>query len=670
MYWLRGTPTPGWIWFVALLICIMMGGWLLASHAFRLRSRERLLTGIALGFVVYIFFANAFAHWLHPSVAFPLGGASVLVCGLLAWLRKGGRLLDPRDLKVWPLILLLVSLVLTLTLIGRGVAIFDDRKNLSIISTMAAGDIPPHFYMNPDFVFNYHYGFQLLGSTLVRIGGFFPWSAFDLSKGVSTALALVLAGLWGFRVSHSRSWGVVTSLLVGFASGGRWMLNFLPQMMLRRMSVQVELWGASASTVNSLYEGLSSSWLIDGGPPLPMPFAYLNGILQPLILNMHKGPISLSLVILFLVLILLAKQRGWSGSIILGMVFAAWGLVAETEFILFGIGVACVLLSSAVRRGFQKQLALLDYRLTAASLIAGGAVTFFQGGTITEFSMGLLGLRPGGAAGGFEFRWPPAIVSAHLGELQLTSISETLVGLIELGPALLAGVLVLVCMKRWFVRDRIPEAALAAGSLFGFVLPVFLKYDVDRDITRMTAFALTGWILLAVTVLPVLFRRYRNEWLSIITAVWIGTLTFSGFVVAGSLITAIPRVTFSYHLADLDVHMTRIVWDALPEDALVLDSHAWRAVPVTGRLTRSFLDNTTELDSWLQHVSSSDAAAMAQAGFDYVYIDQTWWEAMSQERRASFSQECVDLVAEVMDTSETHFRRLYAVGACVDSSNG
>jgi hypothetical protein len=110
--------------------------------------------------------------------------------------------------------------------------------------------------------------------------------------------------------------------------------------------------------------------------------------------------------------------------------------------------------------------------------------------------------------------------------------------------------------------------------------------------------------------------------------------------------------------------MSRQVWDRLPEDALVMSSHEWRVVPVTGRLTRTSADNTTVLDSWLDDVDSADVTDLARAGFDYVYVDEIWWQDMSGEVQESYLADCVLLVAEVEDTSQTHFRKLYDISGC------
>jgi hypothetical protein len=124
-------------------------------------------------------------------------------------------------------------------------------------------------------------------------------------------------------------------------------------------------------------------------------------------------------------------------------------------------------------------------------------------------------------------------------------------------------------------------------------------------------------------------------------------------------------VTFSYHIADLDVHMTQRVWDELPQHALVMSAHEWRVIPVTGRLTRTSADNTTVLQSWRNDVDSATSMDLAGAGFDYVYVDEVWWQAMTDEIKDSYSMDCIFLVAEVEDTSKTHFRRLYEVSGCM-----
>jgi hypothetical protein len=108
--------------------------------------------------------------------------------------------------------------------LARGMGIFDEPKNLSIVSTMAAGDIPPHHYLNSTVLFAYHYGFQLLGASLVRLGGLQPWSAFDLSKAIAGAYLFLMLALFARRYLNIRWAGPVVAGVLAFVTGTRFLL--------------------------------------------------------------------------------------------------------------------------------------------------------------------------------------------------------------------------------------------------------------------------------------------------------------------------------------------------------------------------------------------------------------------------------------------------------------
>src|SRR3990172_9482356 len=207
----------------------------------------------------------------------------------------------------------MLAATLLFTVIGRGLAILDDRKNLSLISMMAAGDIPPHFYMNPVALFRYHYGFQLLGASAVRLGGLFPWSAFDLTKGFAAALSLGAAYLVGWRLGHRSAAGWVTAACLLFGGGARWLLLLLPPTFLAEASAHVVLWGSAASSADSLRLAMLGPWIIGGGPPTPIPFAYPSGILEAFVLGVQGGPGSLSRLFLCMGLLALPRLRGVAG---------------------------------------------------------------------------------------------------------------------------------------------------------------------------------------------------------------------------------------------------------------------------------------------------------------------------------------------------------------------
>ena len=667
MYWIRA---GGWVDLLGLFVLTGLwsaGGWLVVLHAFRLEPRERLVTGLGVGLTGFIFFSNLAGHWLRPAPAFWIAAGLVFLLGLVSWRPSAGPLWVLSDWRHWKLLVELALIAGGFTLIGRGLAVFDEYNSLPLVSAVAAGDIPPHFYLNAGEPYLYHYAFQLFGASLMRIGSFFPWSALDISRGFLGGLALILAGLWGRRVTHSKIGGTAIALFLAFASGGRWALNFLPYSVLRSATQGITLWGSAADSAATLFDGLSAPWAIEGGPPVPIPLAFANGILPPFVLGVFTGPKSLALIALFLFLLLFPRKTDWRSVVVLAGVFSVWALAAEAEFVLIALGLitmALLVRAQGPGRPWGKEV-----RPALGSLLPAVLLSLVQGGTITEVARSLavrLG-GPGAApveAGLFALRFPLAIVSSHLGELRLDRVGQLLVGLFEIGPILLAAPIALWAAGRWLRRGRYELVAVVLSGVFGLGIPLFLRYSVERDITRLSGSALLDWGLLSVPVLWFLWPRLRAGWMKTGIVIWAATTGFAGVVVLGPLLTAMSRPVFSNDIAVVDAAMTRRFWDELDPSALILDSRSWRAVVVTGRLTRSALDVTTDMPAWRALVESPLSSRVAQQGFTYVYVDKRWWQAMGEEARASYAQSCAVLLGEETDNSDNGFRRLYDVRQC------
>ena len=153
----------------------VLGGYLLVRSAFYLRRSERLVSGVAVGFLLFISISNLLAHVLPLTYAFWGSSLLIFVAAVVCLWRSNLRpWLDKRELNAIPFVISLVALTVLFTLILRGESIFDEYLHLPLISIMAAGDIPPHFYLNPDFYFAYHYGIQVFAASLLRIGWLFP----------------------------------------------------------------------------------------------------------------------------------------------------------------------------------------------------------------------------------------------------------------------------------------------------------------------------------------------------------------------------------------------------------------------------------------------------------------------------------------------------------------
>jgi hypothetical protein len=135
------------------------------ARGFQLPSKGRAVVGAALGLSLATWLTNVLSHWILPPTSFWLSALILLAVGLaLLWRGSIGAANLLEDLRPWSLTVVILAAAFIFFRIGSGLTVFDDRKNLSLISLMATGEIPPHFYMNPDFLFPYHYAFQLFGA--------------------------------------------------------------------------------------------------------------------------------------------------------------------------------------------------------------------------------------------------------------------------------------------------------------------------------------------------------------------------------------------------------------------------------------------------------------------------------------------------------------------------
>ena len=82
MDWFRIGTLISFIPWIAISLTWLIVGWLMATHAFRLERRERLIVGIGLDLVPYLWFVNVLGHWLSATPTFALAGILVLITGV------------------------------------------------------------------------------------------------------------------------------------------------------------------------------------------------------------------------------------------------------------------------------------------------------------------------------------------------------------------------------------------------------------------------------------------------------------------------------------------------------------------------------------------------------------------------------------------------------------
>jgi len=674
MYWFRTeNPLDFVIWLIVVAIWVV-GGWLLATHALRLKSQERIIVGFGLGLVSYLWFINLFGRWISPIWIF--SGSTILVLGLglvFAW--KGERpVLDWRDLSSWRWILLGLFLVWIISRMAKGMAIFDDRKNISIISTMAAGDIPPHHYMNSAVYFAYHYGFQLFGASMMRLGGLLPWSAFDLSKAIVGAYLFLLAALLGKRYTGHTWAGFVVAGVLAFAAGTRYLLLLLPPSIMTQIDTLINVRGPDEVVGMPLSEALRLGITMGDGPPTQLGYAFMNGIGWPAAMAVNAGPSTLSLVIMVLVWLTASRIKKPLSFLILTILFSMWALVWESSYglvLLAGLFIAVYWLITGRKNLDEK------FKWTLLAMVISAPIAIFQGGSITEiFRKIVIGLGSTSPAiteglrtfGGFTFRWPPAVFSAHLDAMSIFSPLELLVAIFELGPVVLFAPLI-----TWWSWKRFREGDWVIGILvlsawIGFAIPIFLTYEYNRDIVRFTKHALVIWTIVLVVMLFYQTTKLRKEWQYLIATALV-LMVFGGFVVFGSALTAAGQAVLSENVINgLDARVSSDTWDQLSPDSEVYDPHIWRATSLTGRLTHVVTgpmsyDYDLSPEWWALRINPTISGMLAD-GFQYVYIDQGWWAELTEDGRNELSQPCVVVITEYIDEERSQFRRLISLENC------
>jgi hypothetical protein len=663
MYWFRELNPLALASFFLLCLMWATGGWLLAGHVFRLRPSERLLSGLAAGFLLFITLSNLLANLLPVPAAFWLASGVCLGAGLLAAARSRLRPRIPwSDLRHWQPVAAMLLLAVFLTLLQRGLALFDEYLHMPLISAMAAGDIPPHFYLDPGVKFAYHYGLQVFSASLVQQAGFFPWSAFDLSKALSISLTAVLGWLWLRRVTRNRWAAAAGGFALIVAGGSRWLLLLLPPTWLVRIGEQVVPINTGANTGETLLAALTSAWNIEGGGPMPFPFAFHSGMFAPLIFSLSAtSAMWFMTVILFLLLGRFPRQPILAGAT-LGLLFASLALSAEHIYAILWACMAAILLVQFWRARQRKiPAAHQRLRLWAGVLGISAVLGVLQGGFVTETLRDLFSSLTGTTASvanayGFSLRWPPGVPTGHLSDLMLFEPEGLLVMLLEFGPALLLAPLATVyAWKRMRGGDWM-AGALGLAAIASLVFTLFVRYGVDRSSTRLPATALWLWLLLGFPPLWFIFRRARP-------AVQGGIIfgyaiaIFGGLIILSVQLLSVPLPQTTYFLTPLDAQMSQDYWNKLPPGAQVLDRSAARGVTVSGRPTRAYADIYTPYPDWEKLASDPHPQKVADAGYDFIYFDREWWQELYPALRAAYNAPGVRLVGERSEAGD--FRRLY-----------
>jgi hypothetical protein len=670
-YWSRTGSFVDIASFFILCTLWALGGLLITGNAFHLKAREKLVAGLAVGFLLFIVLSNLLAQILPLTAAYWTSSGIIFLSGLgLAIRSKKGLQSNLRFLSGWPQAVILFFVILVFTLILRGLAIFDDYYHLPMISVMATGDIPPHFYLDPSLHLPYHYGLQVFAAGMVRLGGFFPWSAWDISRAIVFGFTVILAWLWIRRVTGAQLPAYLGSGLLTFGGGARWLLLLIPSSLITRMGANLHMDTSGIAAGGNLVTALTNRWPMDGGGPIPFPFAFASGILEPL--NMQLGATGAMWEMTILLLLLLWRPRisSLAGTLTIGLVLASLALSAEHVFALLVAGMVVIFLVNLIRNKLRHRPNRLNTLKTwGIPLAISTILALFQGGYITGGFMSLLSRLTGQSYPmvttdfqGFSLRWPPAVPSGHFGPFSLFDPGQIIIMLAEAGPALILLPIVIIYWLRKFSKANHLSQVLAVGAVLSLLFPIFFRYGLDFDITRLVGATL--WLSYALAF-PILWLWLVNARQGYRPLAGLGYMVavYAGLVMFAVELIAIPVVQTTYYLLYKESAFSQLYWNRLEKDAQVLDSKPERAVLLFGRASFAGTDVYKHSPIWEALIASPDPASVASAGYSYVYMDENWWQKLSPQIQTAYNQPCVQLVAEI-ELARSQTRKLFKVQAC------
>lgn len=659
--------------FAAWIVLWALGGWWIARRVFTLARGEEALVGISVGLVLETLAANLLGQALPTTAAFWLAAAVVFAAGLAANLGRPLKkwLAVPAQPGKW---LLLAILIGVFYFIGRGLAIFDDFAHLPTVSMMAAGDLPPHFPLDPAVRYDYHYFLLLFAAQITRIAGFLPWKALDLARALSFSLALMLTYVWVARLAQSRVAGLMGTFIAAFASGTRWILLFLPPGLIQRVSDRLTLIGSGVQSGPELTQALTNVWMMEGGGPQPFLFAFANGLQSPGVISL-LGPNGMAGRMLLVTLLLTFNRWRSRWAILVSMLLvSANGLLTETAVLLTAAAWGLVTLGSMLGRpgkGWSKLKGGMPRSLWGWLVVAAGGtiIGFLQGGALH----GMLRLKASEMLLGeelasyqtvnFHLVWPPEIVSAHLGSMSLADPYQALAALAELGPLLIALPWVAVWGWRAFRAGRWFEAVTIFSGLIS--LPLLLMQFSGSTGVRNTGRLYTFLSITELFAVAAVWRwaARRKQWVRFGMLGLAFVAMVSGLAMFSVQLVAAGRPVTTYFIQPPDVRAMEDYWDRLEPDAMVFDPTPSRGPTVFGRGQDAGTSWYASKEGWLALAAKPDLRKMAAAGFDYLYYDEIYVDELPFRDRAPLDDPCGVLVQEYTGPLG-QYRRLVDLRGC------
>jgi len=672
MYWVR---TQSIFSFLPWIICAsiwFLGGYLIVIHAFNVDKNKRLFLGFGVGLILNLWLTNIIGHWFPPTPSFYLPSIIIFSIGLILSRRSQIQWFDQAVLKSWPILLLWVAVFLYSLLLERGLKIFDDQLQLPAISVIASGGFPPKYFLNANSQFAYHYGFQILAASLMRIGGMFPWSASDFAKALIWSYSLILLGL----IIHGyikNVWKTIAAVAIfTFLGNTRYLLMLLPTSVLQTFDGSIGFLGVSASMNVPFSQALSMPWDVVPGPPTPYIFGFQSGIYSSYHMY-HSGQLPLALVLIFLIWLLYKETIPLKSIPFLAIILSYLALTYESAYALLA---ASFILLYTLLRLKRKANHLDSLKPLLIALFISIPFAFLQGGSLLSLVQSaffkFLGNQPQVSVHNLteqviSINWPPSIFSTNFGDLSLFDPRQLMVGLLDIGPILFFVPIITKWAWKKFNAGEWMIGSIALSSLMGFLAATFLRYNPSRDaITRFSELVIVFWYMFFVILIFDSKNGFKKP-VQVIAIFCLILVSVSGAANFLTQLSAIPKPVLSDHITSLDARISSQTWGRLPVDEIIFDPNPFdgRASVVTG-LPTVVWEYRQVLPFWKELYDNPSLEGILQNKYRYIYIDERWWAGLTEAQKASLSNPCITVVAEAAVDNE--FRRLLDLEQCATTS--
>ena len=467
------TIIPGSLILVLELLALAAVGFVVVRVALR-QSDDRiaLAQGLVVGPALWILIVNFMLHLWPGLTGAVVGWAVTLALGAgLVW--RAPHPIRPRPRVAAGFVVAALALFWIALASRQLLAIPDIPNHLGLAASIRAGGFPPAFFWTPSVLANYHHGQDLLIGLLAPPVGpdlAFTTELLDAWSWTSFVLVVVTALL---RRASAFAVLVAAPLLL---SAGAWSFtSTLVDIVQIPVPAGLPAAGLRASLADVYWPSVQLPWTTPyGGLPDIWLLAY---------------PVSYGLTFVVLERAARAEHRSWLAYLTLAGLVGCVGLLSTTLaplVLVMWAGLEAVHLVQARRAGAASRAALLR---AAAGLALAALLLSVGGGALATF-------MAGSVQSGLSLRW-----SDDPGALQpLTSfdLRPGGVGLLGLGPLVIAGVAVLLA---W--RDRLVVGLALGAALLALTALALFHESLPGTLTRLMGharnFALLA-LLLALTV--------------------------------------------------------------------------------------------------------------------------------------------------------------------------